>query len=297
MMNTKSIQPDVIETLGGSTIQHGKYNDRIYLMKADLDDIESIPKKLKEMARERDYSKIFAKVPAEQAQPFLEHGFGCAVQVPRFYLGEESALMLSYFLKDWRCCSQTSKRNLEVMDVCRQKQDNATNMARPDGVMLRMCEPNDADTMAKLYDEVFPTYPFPIGDPAYIRKTMATHIVYFGIWMEGKLVALSSAEMDGKARNVEMTDFATLPDYRGQGLAAILLDAMEAEMRYLDMATAYTIARAPSFGMNITFARMGYRFAGRLINNTNISGQFEDMNVWYKPLVRKPLKENRGPTL
>jgi hypothetical protein len=44
------------------------------------------------------------------------------------------------------------------------------------------------------------------------------------------------------------------------------------------------IARAPSFGMNITFARMGYSFAGRLINNTNIGGQFEDMNVWHKNL-------------
>ena len=71
----------------------------------------------------------------------------------------------------------------------------------------------------------------------------------------------------------------------GQGFATILLEAMEDEMQYRDMATAYTIARAPSFGMNITFARMGYGFAGRLINNTNIGGQFEDMNVWYKHLA------------
>jgi hypothetical protein len=38
--------------------------------------------------------------------------------------------------------------------------------------------------------------------------------------------------------------------------------------------------------MNITFARMGYRFAGRWINNTHIGGQFEDMNVWYKQKQR-----------
>ena len=114
---------------------------------------------------------------------------------------------------------------------------------------------------------------------------MASHIVYFGIWMEDQLVALSSAEMDTEARNVEMTDFATLPDGRGDGLATILLGAMEAQMHDRGMATGYTIARAPSFGMNITFARMGYSFAGRLINNTHIGGQFEDMNVWYKSLV------------
>ena len=100
-------------------------------------------------------------------------------------------------------------------------------------------------------------------------------------------MALSSAEMDADARNAEMTDFATLPDYRGRGLATLLLEAMEAAMHDREMATAYTIARAPSFGMNITFARMGYRFAGRLINNTNIAGRFEDMNVWYKHLAER----------
>jgi hypothetical protein len=36
--------------------------------------------------------------------------------------------------------------------------------------------------------------------------------------------------------------------------------------------------------MNVTFARCGYRFAGTLINNTQISGRIESMNVWYKGL-------------
>jgi hypothetical protein len=44
----------------------------------------------------------------------------------------------------------------------------------------------------------------------------------------------------------------------------------------------FTIARARSTGMNVTFAKNGYSFAGTLINNTNISGRIESMNVWYK---------------
>jgi putative beta-lysine N-acetyltransferase len=107
---------------------------------------------------------------------------------------------------------------------------------------------------------------------------------YFGCRLSGKLVALSSAEMDSEGLNVEMTDFATLPDYRGHGLAAHLLARMEAEMADAGMLTAYTIARAYSFGMNITFARAGYEFAGTLTNNTNISGGIESMNVWWKRL-------------
>ena len=55
-------------------------------------------------------------------------------------------------------------------------------------------------------------------------------------------------------------------------------------MRQKNMRTAYTIARAISPGMNITFAKAGYKFSGTLINNTNISGGIESMNVWYKSL-------------
>jgi len=36
--------------------------------------------------------------------------------------------------------------------------------------------------------------------------------------------------------------------------------------------------------MNITFRKAGYEFGGRLKNNTNISGNIEGMNVWYKSL-------------
>ena len=38
------------------------------------------------------------------------------------------------------------------------------------------------------------------------------------------------------------------------------------------------------YGMNITFAKQKYIFAGTLVNNTDISGGIESMNIWYKPL-------------
>jgi putative beta-lysine N-acetyltransferase len=138
--------------------------------------------------------------------------------------------------------------------------------------------------MAEVYREVFQSYPFPIDEPEYLLETMRTHVVYFGAWEDGKLIALSSAETDEPNLNVEMTDFATLPSCRGRGLASYLLDLMAPAMKDRGIRTAYTIARAYSYGMNITFARLGYEFGGVLINNTQIGGQFESMNVWYKPL-------------
>jgi hypothetical protein len=60
---------------------------------------------------------------------------------------------------------------------------------------------------------------------------------------------------------------------------------MEAEMRKRRVKTVYTIARAYSAAMNITFAKQNYEFAGTLLNNTHISDKIESMNVWYKSLV------------
>jgi putative beta-lysine N-acetyltransferase len=85
-------------------------------------------------------------------------------------------------------------------------------------------------------------------------------------------------------KNAEMTDFATLPKHRGKNLSYFLLKAMEKEMAVQDYKTLFTIARSASVGMNATFARRDYEFAGTLVNNTLIGEDIESMNVWYKHL-------------
>ena len=56
------------------------------------------------------------------------------------------------------------------------------------------------------------------------------------------------------------------------------------DLKHKQYITSYTIARSLSYGMNITFAKMGYIYGGTLINNTNICGSLESMNIWYKHL-------------
>ncbi len=105
-----------------------------------------------------------------------------------------------------------------------------------------------------------------------------------GVYLGNKLISASSAEMDVSAKNAEMTDFATDPDYAGNNLSLHLLREMEAEMRKRKMKTLYTIARSFSAAMNITFAKLDYKYTGTLVNNTNIFGKIESMNIWYKSL-------------
>jgi putative beta-lysine N-acetyltransferase len=143
---------------------------------------------------------------------------------------------------------------------------------------------SDSDEIASVYKRVFKSYPFPIHDPNYIRKTMRDNLRFFGIREQESLIALSSSEMDPMEKNAEMTDFATLPEARGKRTAYYLLRAMENEMKREGIVTLYTIARLNSLPMNKTFLKHGYSYSGTLINNTNIAGRIESMNVLYKHL-------------
>ena len=59
---------------------------------------------------------------------------------------------------------------------------------------------------------------------------------------------------------------------------------MEKAMQQQGITSRFTIARLISSAMNKSFLTAGYLYGGTLINNTNISGSIESMNVWYKNL-------------
>jgi len=255
-------------------------------MKFNLIGSEGVPAELIKFAEEKGYSKVFVKVPADYAQAFRHADFEVEARIPGFYNGQMDAKLLGYYLCDERRRSASPQANIDVMKACKAKQAQDKPVATlPEGFSISKCTPEDAGEMAKPYEAVFESYPFPIFDPAYIKETMADHVDYFGVRnADGRLIALSSAEIYHEMKNAEMTDFATLPEARGHSLASVLLAHMEDAMQAKGIITAYTIARAASFGMNITFATLGYEFGGRLIRNTHIGGSFEDMNVWHKLL-------------
>jgi SSS family solute:Na+ symporter len=279
------VSTDVTTQIGGSQIQHGKYNDRIYLMKLDPTDLPELVERLDELCRAKAYSKIFAKVPASNSKPFLAAGYRQEASVPGFFSGEEDGLFLAYYADEARMHDPRAAKVRDVLAAAESKRvETPPAPVPPPDIDFAPARQEDLAELAKVFAAVFPSYPFPIHDPAFLRESMAGDTRYYCARRNGDLIAVSSAEMDPAAANVEMTDFATLPAARGGGVATHLLALMERDTARLGLRTAYTIARSLSFGMNITFAKRGYRYGGTLINNTNISGQVESMNVWYRPL-------------
>ncbi|NQU41493.1 MAG: putative beta-lysine N-acetyltransferase [Lentisphaerae bacterium] len=272
---------DTLEQIGNSRIQHGPDNDRIYLMKLDPTDLPGVIDFLDNLASEKGYTKIFAKVPEPCASEFVRHGYRREGMIPKFYSGETSATFLGNFIDPaWEITLQRDE--IETIIVLAQSKNRTPIKRLPDGYALRPAVEADVEELAKVYRQVFASYPFPIHDPDYLIETMRSHVCYFVAEKDGKIAAASSGEMDKENGNAEMTDFASLPEHLGNGLAVHLLQFMEPEMKKHGMATLYTIARAISPGMNITFAKCGYIFGGTLINNTQISGSIESMNLWYR---------------
>ena len=280
---------DTIIRIGNSVIQHGPHGDRVYGMKLAPEDMPEILDDLEALAREKGYGKLFMKARRRHYDQFVDRGYTPEAMVPQFYGPDEDGVFMGKFLDPDRARPNRPDRVQEVLQVAgkeavRDDRPEADPAPELEDLEVREATTVDAEALAACYDIVFPSYPFPINDPVHLRGEQEKGTRFFTVWEGGALVAASSMEPGGAPGTVEMTDFATLPSHRGKGLATYLLRVMDEAAESAGERVAYTIARAVSFGMNITFARRGYSFGGTLVNNTQISGAIESMNIWYKVL-------------
>lgn len=271
---------DKIEKIDQALVHHGKFSDRLYILKFPIDGKSGLVKAIIERSIENGYSKIVGKVPKTKLPLFLRNGFKMEAAIPRFYKGLGDCCFVSRFLDLNRAVFDP-----EPMEAFNQVLDNY-HLINSDNDKhdfdIQELSIDHADRVAEVYRQVFDTYPFPIHDPVYIRHTMKNDVLYFGVFIENDLCSISSSEMDVKNQNAEMTDFAVLDKARGKGMSKILLRYMEEDMKKKNMKTLYTIARLNSIPMNKAFLGAGYSYAGTLVNNTNIAGGIESMNVLYK---------------
>lgn len=275
---------DIVETINGSVVQHGPHNNRIYLMRLNPADTDSLVATLDKMALKNGYGKIIAKIPAPVWNVFKWADYSKEAVVPGFFRGKTDGYFISKYFSDRRRKAQAAEKLVKLVKAAEDPSADNTDRIGWAPRRVDLCSPSDAEEMSCLYRQVFASYPFPIGRPAYLRRIMKAGVRYYCIRVEGKIAAIAGAEVDLSGENVEMTDFATLPKWRGMGFAEMILSHMDKTARELGFKTAYTIARAASYGINSVFKRNRYTYSGFLKNNTQICGSLESMTVWYKHL-------------
>lgn len=277
---------DEYAPLGKSLLHHGPLNQRAYLVRLADEDAERMPAWMRQLAQARGYTKLLARVPRRLAAPFLETGFEVEAVLPLYYTGGEECLYLARYLDKGRRHSPQAQQVAEVLENALATAAPAPVAASlPVGFDLAELEKADASALAALYGVVFTAYPFPVLDADYLQHCMAEGYRYCGIRAKGRLAAAACAEPDPASVAVELSDFATLPEYRRQGLAGALIRHLESRIPAEQFATLFTICRATSWGMNRAFAAHGFQHVGTLWNNTHFNGGLEDMNIWVKPLA------------
>lgn len=245
--------------------------------------IDVIYKRVVEIAKTHALTKVFIKSREVDWQTFLSKGCMLEGIYKGYFNGSDAYCMAMYD----DLARRTSDYWLEEDQILQQVLSLPVKPDRPlvpSNMTMRLARLEDAEQLSQLYNHIFQTYPTPMNDAIYVAKTMREGTIYYLVETHDQLISAASAEINSVYANAEMTDCATLPAYRNQGLMRLLIHALEAELVARQITSAYSLSRALSFGMNAVFYQMGYGYYGRLTKNCDIYDKFEDMNLWAKSL-------------
>lgn len=272
------------------------YNQRIKVSEYD-GNIESLVLKLRFIAEANGFDKIICMASRADWQHFLRHGYVLEA-VLKYCLCGEDAYVVSKFRSQERLTSHNLMEEILLIEDIMARTPSPEPPAEivvPPGFRFRMAKREDIPSLIELYQSIFESYPSPLMHVDYLEAVFHKETL-FAVATEGdRVVAAASAELSPSHKSAELTDCATHPQARGKGLMSGLLSLLEAALVERKYICAYTMARARSFGMNNCFHQLGYEFLGRLVNNCDIYGAYEDMNIWVRHLERRPpmkLKQN-----
>ncbi|MDM5188533.1 putative beta-lysine N-acetyltransferase [Bacillus sp. DX4.1] len=245
--------------------------------------VQSIVQKIEELAEKHSFTKCIIKGKGEHVSTWLSFGFLLEATIPHYFQGHDAYFMVKYRNDERRNSVQWANEDSAVSGV---KAKEVKEKHIPERFVLRKATEEDAEELASVFGKVFEIYPTPLNEKDYIVKTMQEDTIYYVYESEGHIISTASAEMNVKEGNAELTNCATLPEYRTHGFMKSLLTKLEEELQGRSIFCSYTIARALSFGMNAAFHQLGYTYTGRLANNCYIFDKLEDMNVWVKDLSK-----------
>ena len=276
---------DTLEKINGAELHHGKTHNRLYLMQAEQNNWDSLIPKMKNLAQEKSYDKILGLIPEDAIEVIKSNGYQIEAKIPRLYNGEITGYFLADYLNVQRGhCNEQELRTIQSVKTIakaanRPQEDSYFALSK--NMEVRKLNRNDFPAMVELHKKAFKSYPFPIYKPEYLLELTEQNHEFYGLFEEGELIVSAIIKIHQKESNIEIIDFATNPNFNGLNLSYYLVQEIKKNFDKMDFRTIYSLVRATSYGLNITFSKHGFVLGGTLFNNTLIRDTMESMNVWY----------------
>lgn len=266
-----------------------QYNQRIKIKSYSGPNFHGLIMNIRWIAEANGFDKIICMASHEDWIEFLKHGYVFEAVLKYYFKGEEDAFAMSKFRSQERLVSHSLMDEILLIekimhDAPQAEGDKLPLRSLPDGISIRLAEKGDIPELIQLYQSIFESYPSPLVHSSYLETVFPKETLFAVCIQGGKIISAASAELQPENLTAELTDCATITSARGKGLMSHLLLRLEAELLKRKYVSSYTMARARSYGMNNVFFRLDYEFMGRMINNCDIYGDFEDMNIWVKKL-------------
>lgn len=255
-------------------------NKRLKILDLNAISLQSL-KRIIHFASKLHLGKIICNSNKESLESFVSAGFAIEGRINGYFKGEDAFCMSYYINSDRNICSNFTQKDLLVKQ-CLSLQNSYVYNENNQVYQIRTATENDIPEMIKLFSTVFLTYPTPIYNQEYLKEAMNNKILYKVAVYDEKIVSIASADMDKENLNAEITDCATSPAYRGKGILANIIYSLECDLKDKGFLTLYSLCRAINPSINFVLSKHNYNFTGRMVNNCNICGTFEDMNIWVK---------------
>ena len=266
-------------------LHHGKTHNRLYLMQTEQDNWDSLIPIMKDLAQEKNYDKILGRIPEEAKEVFESNGYHVEAKIPGLYNGKVTGYFLADYLNGQRgSCNDQELKTIQTVKAIAQAAYSSPEdsyFALPQHMEVRKLNRNDLFAMVHLHEKAFKSYPFPVHKAEYLSELAEQNHEFYGLFNQGELIVSAIIKLHRKESNVEIVDFATHPNLNGQNLSYYLVQEIKKIFDGMDYKTIYSLVRATSYGLNITFSKHGFVLGGTLLNNTLIRDTIESMNVWY----------------
>lgn len=270
-----------------ATIFLDQYNQRVKILKYQATDFRAMIMRIRWITEANRFDKIICMASRSDWQIFLKFGYVLEAVV-KYYLNGQDAYVMSKFRSQERLTSGNLMEETLLIEKIMSQGINKKERVLDPSLNIRMAKPSDIENLIKLYQGIFETYPSPLIHANYFESIFQKDSIFALCEKDGQILSAASAELNPSSMAAELTDCATVNSARGMGLMTHILTFLEEELIKREYICSYTMARARSYGMNNVFHQMNYEFLGRLVNNCDIFGDYEDMNIWVRDLRKTP---------